>query len=130
LERRTDRAEQIRTALRTHLVAEPAHWVKATAICLLAENPKEELEEEDLAAAETEAERFLTRMRYEFSEHQGTKVYADELYADIELSREGKTVRLMFAYDDDEKTWDVYPSSGSTPGRQKAHSAYRRFRAA
>lgn len=119
--------ELIRSALTSYLNTRHPELVGALAIALLAVDGKRALGEDEVVAATKDAEEMLSRIAYDIQDAVSPHVADDDLYADLTFTREGKSIRLMFAYDSEDKTWDMYPSTGDTPSRQRAQDAYRKF---
>lgn len=123
---REERVAQVRTALTAYLEYRHADFVRVLAIALLATHVGP-FTKEVMGAARDEAEHILghgpDRIQHAATPH----VNDDYPYAELKFVKEGRELRLTFLYDTDDGTWDMYPSTGTTPSRQRARQAYEKF---
>lgn len=127
---REERVGRIRSALSDFLEHRHDDFVRALAVALLARGGQPRIGETDVRRAEAEAEGMLGRFGVVIQDLARPRIEDDDLYAELEFSCEGGPARLLFGFDVDEGTWDLYPNSGDTPSRKRAQDAVRKFRKA
>ncbi len=124
---RQARVERVRNALSVYTHTRHDDFVRALAIGLLASSTKRRIGFRDVRTAYRHAVVMLSRLNYDIPGCLVLHVTDDYPYAEISFKRGLDSVRLQFLEDEDDGTWDMYPSVGTTPSRQRAQRAYEKF---